>query len=145
LACNIFGKKKIKKENKKEEELNEEEELDEEHRKLKQIKTDDESEMVYYINDGLFHSFNCIFTENARPIFNPICLDKKINREIYYSSYIHGLTDKKTDIVASKYPLPELCINDWFFIENFGAYTIVLCTEYQGVKVKERIYYWCEN
>jgi ornithine decarboxylase len=102
LLCNVIGKKIFEK---------------------------DKKEIIYYINDGLYHSFSCLYCENAKLIFNPISINNNIDFKNTYCSIIHGPTEKETDIVAVDYFLPELNLSDWLYIENFGAYTICLTTE----------------
>jgi len=105
------------------------------------------------MNDGLYHSFSCLYCENAKPIFNPLTTKKDENNDLLYinldlkykqkyKSIIYGPTTKQMDLVAFDYLLPEIDMGDWFYIEEFGAYTISLVTKFNGIDIKQSFYYW---
>jgi diaminopimelate decarboxylase len=87
-------------------------------------------EYVYYINDGVYGSFNCIFFDHARPVIKTMCE----NGDQLYSSKIFGPTCDSIDVVAEKIMLPELFVGDWLYVDNFGAYTGAAGSEFNGME-----------
>jgi diaminopimelate decarboxylase len=102
LVLNIIGKKKIQDENN---------EL-----------------IIYYLNDGIYGSFNCIYFDNAEPIILP--LNKRDGK--LYKSRLFGPTCDSIDLIAEEIELPELVIGEWVYVENFGAYTIAASSNFNG-------------
>lgn len=54
------------------------------------------------------------------------------SNEPRYQSVIWGPTCDCTDKVADDYWIPELHVGDWLLIDNMGAYTVTLCTDFNG-------------
>uniref|UniRef100_A0A8P4JZG6 ornithine decarboxylase n=1 Tax=Dicentrarchus labrax TaxID=13489 RepID=A0A8P4JZG6_DICLA len=85
--------------------------------------------MMYYLNDGLYgFIFQCLCSMQAVK-----------SSEQKYQSIIWGPTCDSTDKLSDDYWLPELHVGDWLLIDNSGAYTVSLCTEYCGFE-RTRIY-----
>ncbi|NXS67894.1 DCOR decarboxylase, partial [Pandion haliaetus] len=88
LAVNIIAKKIVLKE---------------------QTGSDDEDDandktLMYYVNDGVYGSFNCILYDHAH--VKPV-LQKRFN-------------------------MPELQVGDWILFENMGAYTVAAASTFNG-------------
>lgn len=85
----------------------------------KKIVKDGEIMFRYFMNDGVYGSFNCIFFDHAKPLLVPFSQrsDKK------YPSVCYGPTCDSVDLINSTpIMLPELSVGDVMFVENFGAY-----------------------
>ena len=98
----------------------------------KKIITDDDGEktIIYYLNDGIYGSFNCIYFDHAKPIILPFNeRDGKLNR-----SRIFGPTCDSIDLITENIMLPELAIGEWVYVENFGAYTVAASSSFNGFK-----------
>lgn len=111
LACNIFSKRAVR---------------------------DDNGNIIrylYYCNDGVYHSFNCIFFDHQHPVpvvlphpnaTNPVDFSKD------YETYIFGPTCDSLDCVSKETRLPELDVGQWIYFENMGAYTAAAQTKFNG-------------
>ncbi|KAM3597285.1 uncharacterized protein V6R79_002578 [Siganus canaliculatus] len=74
--------------------------------------------MMYYLNDGVYGSLSCLMNDAAHSEVEP---------------YLHR--DKITD----RYRYPELHVGDWLLVDHMGAYTVSLCTDFNGFE-HARIY-----
>lgn len=105
LVLNVIGKKKI-------------------------INDNNESIIVYYLNDGVYNSFNCIFFDYSKPIILPFNeRDGKLHK-----SKIFGATCDSIDVITEEIMLPELAIGEWVYVENFGAYTVAASSSFNGIQ-----------
>lgn len=87
-----------------------------------------EKTFVYYLNDGMYGSFNCVHFDHAKPVICPFNeRDGKL-----YKSKIFGPTCDSMDKIADEVLLPELAIGEWCYIENFGAYTCAAASTFNG-------------
>jgi ornithine decarboxylase len=75
---------------------------------------------VYYINDGVYGSFNCIIFDHQHPKLIPVV---DIDDNTLYETQIFGNTCDSLDEIKQCVLLPELNIGDYLYVENFGAYT----------------------
>ena len=87
-----------------------------------------ERSFVYYLNDGMYGSFNCVHFDHAKPV---ICPFNERNGKLYKSK-IFGPTCDSMDKIAEEVLLPELAIGEWCYIENFGAYTCAAASTFNG-------------
>jgi ornithine decarboxylase len=94
----------------------------------KQYVKSDEKRFIYYLNDGVYKSFNCIHYDHQVPIIFPYNeRDGKL-----YKSTIFGPTCDSMDTITLQCELPELAIGEWVFVQNFGAYTTAAATTFNG-------------
>ena len=93
-------------------------------------------EFVYYLNDGVYGSFNCIFFDHAVP---EVCPFNERNGP-RYKSKIFGPTCDSIDKISDEVMLPELAIGEWCYIENFGAYTTAAASTFNGFQQTQVIY-----
>lgn len=97
-----------------------------------------DNKFIYYINDSIYGSFNCILFDNQDPEI--LLINKEKENEIKYESVIFGNTCDSLDEIKSTIYLPELEINDKIYIKNFGAYTSSASSNYfNGFKVENFI------
>ena len=90
----------------------------------------------YYMNDGIYGSFNCIYFDHQKPEILPY--NERDGES--YDSVIFGPTCDSMDTVCENIQLPELAIGEWCFIKNFGAYTVAAATDFNGFS-KLRAFY----
>jgi len=96
----------------------------------KVVKTDDDKTFVYYLNDGIYGSFNCIFFDHSKPIILPFNeRDGQLHK-----SRLFGPTCDSIDLIAEEIMLPELAIGEWVYVENFGAYTVAASSGFNGFR-----------
>uniref|UniRef100_A0A2K6K7X0 Ornithine decarboxylase n=1 Tax=Rhinopithecus bieti TaxID=61621 RepID=A0A2K6K7X0_RHIBE len=122
LAVNIISKKIVLKE---------------------QTGSDDEDEsseqtFMYYVNDGVYGSFNCILYDHAH--VKPLLQERPKPDEKYYSSSIWGPTCDGLDWIVERCDLPEMHVGDWMLFENMGAYTVAAASTFSGFQ-RSVIYY----
>ena len=98
--------------------------------KKKILDENDEEIIVYYINDGIYGSFNCIYFDHSKPVILPFNeRDGKLHK-----SKIYGATCDSIDKIAEDIMLPELAIGECVYIESFGAYTIASSSNFNGIE-----------
>jgi len=98
----------------------------------KKITTDDsgEKQIIYYLNDGIYGSFNCIYFDHTKPVILPFNeRDGKL-----FKSILFGPTCDSIDLISENIMLPELAIGEWVYVENFGAYTSAASSAFNGFK-----------
>lgn len=86
---------------------------------------------MYFINDGVYGSFNCMLYEDRK--VTPQLL--KINSTTEYPSSIWGPTCDGMDVIARSIMLPEVNIGDWIVFEDMGAYTLSAASAFNGFPV----------
>ncbi|KAK1333290.1 hypothetical protein QTO34_006831 [Cnephaeus nilssonii] len=120
-----------------------------------------EKTFMYYVNDGVYGSFNCILYDHAHvkpllqkvPPLSVLCVRsaycvregrRLVMRpkpdEKYYSSSIWGPTCDGLDRIVERCGLPEMHVGDWMLFENMGAYTVAAASTFNGFQ-RPTIYY----
>lgn len=103
---------------------------------------DTSKSMMYYVNDGVYASFNCLFYDHAE------CLPVLINDEHHsigsggrlYKSSIWGPTCDGLDVVVKECLLPELKTEEYMMFKNMGAYTLSGAVAFNGIPLARCIY-----
>lgn len=91
--------------------------------------SENEEIIIYYLNDGVYGSFNCIYFDNKKPIILPF---NERNEKTLYKSKIFGPTCDSIDLISKEIMLPELAIGEWVYVDNFGAYTTAASSSFNG-------------
>ncbi|XP_064364534.1 ornithine decarboxylase isoform X2 [Dromaius novaehollandiae] len=122
LAVNIIAKKVVLKE---------------------QAASDDEDDandktLMYYVNDGVYGSFNCILYDHAH--VKPVLQKRPKPDDSCYSCSIWGPTCDGLDRIVERFNMPELQVGDWILFENMGAYTVAAASTFNGFQ-RPTIYY----
>lgn len=105
LVLNVIGKKVVKDDN-------------------------DDTLIIYYLNDGIYGSFNCITYDHQHPVILPFNeRDGKLLK-----SKIYGATCDSMDMIGENIMLPDLSIGEWVYVENFGSYTVASSSEFNGIQ-----------
>jgi|LauGreDrversion4_1035100.scaffolds.fasta_scaffold01504_4 ornithine decarboxylase len=89
-----------------------------------------EKRILYYLNDGVYGSFNCIYFDHETPTILPF----NEREEKLYKSTIFGPTCDSIDMISENILLPELAIGEWVYVENFGAYTTASSSFFNGFR-----------
>eukprot|EP00055_Hartaetosiga_balthica_P004489 m.11813 g.11813 ORF g.11813 m.11813 type:complete len:454 (+) comp3892_c0_seq1:364-1725(+) len=95
------------------------------------------SSFMYYVNDGVYGSFNCIVFDHAAP--KPILLHATSSTKTFSSS-VWGPTCDSVDCVCPSVSLPELDIGDWLLFHNMGAYTACAASTFNGFQLANHFY-----
>ncbi|XP_060709420.1 ornithine decarboxylase [Hemiscyllium ocellatum] len=101
---------------------------------------DDECDrtVMYYVNDGVYGSFNCILYDHAH--VKPVLLKKQKSDEKLYLTSIWGPTCDGLDRIVERCSMPELQVGDWMVFENMGAYTVAAASTFNGFQ-RPQIFY----
>ncbi|PAV16472.1 ornithine decarboxylase [Pyrrhoderma noxium] len=100
--------------------------------------------VMYYINDGVYGSFNCILFDHQ--IVHPYVLSKGGSFHVPSSepvrpSSVWGPTCDSIDLVCPSTQLPEsLAVGDWLAFENMGAYTVCAASQFNGFELSNVTY-----
>nr|CAB3220013.1 ornithine decarboxylase [Phallusia mammillata] len=97
----------------------------------------EERAYMYYINDGLYGSFNCLFFDHAK--VTPTLLDVSA-KQSKFSSSIWGPTCDGLDRIIEHMLMPQLNTGDWIVWKDMGAYTIAAGSSFNGFKT-QKVYY----
>jgi ornithine decarboxylase len=97
---------------------------------------------VYYLNDGIYGSFNCIYFDHSLPKLIPF---NKNWDDTLYRSTVFGPTCDSMDIIAEAVLLPELFIGEWVYVKDFGAYTSASSSAFNGFKTRKFKYIFREK
>lgn len=93
--------------------------------------------IMYYINDGVYASFNCLFYDHAE--VSPILIkDTKSDR--LYKTSIWGPTCDGLDVVVKETYLPEMNTGEFMIFKNMGAYTLSGAVPFNGIPLPRCIY-----
>ncbi|KAK4509565.1 uncharacterized protein ATC70_007918 [Mucor velutinosus] len=102
-------------------------------------------EYMYYVNDGMYGSFNCIIFDHQ--IVHPKVLMKnevfaygQDLPEAQYESSVWGPTCDSIDCLNKSTRLPKLEPGDWLYFDNMGAYTICAASQFNGFRKSEVLY-----
>lgn len=86
---------------------------------------------MYYINDGVYGSFNCLLYDHQH--VTPLPLKRGCGKMI--PSSIWGPTCDGLDQVVENILLHEMELGDWIIFENMGAYTLPVASPFNGFPV----------
>lgn len=98
---------------------------------------DGEERFYYFIDEGIFGSFNCIPFDGVKPKLKPF---NNTKRGKLYKSRVYGPAMDDVDMISAEIELPELVVGEWCYFDNFGAYTTAAATEYDGFGVTKCVY-----
>lgn len=90
----------------------------------------DVNHVMYYINDGVYGSFNCLLYDHQ--VVKPILFQKPSDAEKKIASTIWGPTCDALDQLVLDIPMADLNIGDFMVFENMGAYTIPVASPFNG-------------
>jgi len=95
-------------------------------------------EILYYLSDGVYGSFNNIVFDHAQP--SPATFKTS---DITRKSCLFGPTCDSIDVICKDIDLPELEIGDWLYFMNMGAYTVAAASSFNGFKPPNAFYVVC--
>lgn len=110
-------------------------------REQKEDEENDQSETnyFYYINDGVYGSFNNLIYDHAQ--LNPTFLKDTSDLTLYRST-VFGPSCDGLDTLLKNYPLPKLDLDEFIYWRNMGAYTICASASFNGFPVPDVHYIW---
>lgn len=102
---------------------------------------EDKGSMMYYINDGVYGSFNCILYDHAEVEVEYL---KDLETEPKYSSSLWGPTCDGLDCILQQSQMPRLDVGDWVYFQNMGAYTLAAGSTFNGMP-RPKVLYFIED
>jgi len=89
--------------------------------------------VLLYLNEGIYHSFNCIFFDHQHPIPHCVFADKEKGkgREVVKTT-IFGPTCDSIDCICKDHDVPLMEVGEWFYFVDMGAYTVCAMTHFNG-------------
>jgi ornithine decarboxylase len=103
-----------------------------------------QKEVQYYVNDGVYQSFNCLFFDHVKlsgddvhplhPRAPPAGAPAKVVGTLF------GPTCDGLDCIVKRVPLPHLMVGDWLFFVDFGAYTTAAQSSFNGFGTHQQFY-----
>jgi ornithine decarboxylase len=90
----------------------------------------EEKTIIYYLNDGIYGSFNCIMFDHEHPMILPF----NERNEKQFRSRLFGPTCDSIDMISDEVMLPELATGEWVYSENMGAYTCAAGSNFNGFR-----------
>jgi len=88
-----------------------------------------EREILYYLSDGVYGSFNNIIFDHAHPEIIPLDESESKSKQ---RSCLFGPTCDSIDVVCKDVDLPDLKVGDWLYVLNMGAYTVASASHFNG-------------
>ena len=92
---------------------------------------------MYYLNDGVYGSFNCILFDHVHPQGRPLF---DAEGEELYPTTLWGPTCDSLDQIEANVAMRRLAVGDWMLHEDMGAYTCAASTTFNGFQRPKAIY-----
>ena len=100
---------------------------------------------MYYINDGVFGSFNCVISYNLINIPIPLKHSTDESSEhCVYPTIVWGQTCDSKDKLCET-TMPELSIGDWLYFDNMGGYSVGVASTFNGFGIPVKFHYVTES
>lgn len=94
---------------------------------------------MYYLNDGLYGSLNCVIYDHQNPLPKPLRAAPR-DADALFECSLWGPTCDSMDCITRKCVLPELEVGDWLYFDNAGAYTLAAGSTFNGFDRPTHIY-----
>eukprot|EP00057_Strongylocentrotus_purpuratus_P027659 XP_011682133.1 PREDICTED: ornithine decarboxylase [Strongylocentrotus purpuratus] len=92
----------------------------------------DEPAFMYYVNDGVYGSFNCLLFDHAE--VEAQLLKERDGDVQMYSTSVWGPSCDGIDRIIENHLMPELEVGEWLIFQDMGAYTMCASSEFNGFK-----------
>lgn len=101
----------------------------------------EDSETMYYVNDSLYSSFNCLLYDHA-VLKTPLSLTRQgdVKDTRLEASSVWGQTCDGLDCVMREVQLPVLAVGDWLLFKHMGAYTTAAGSDFNGFEKPGVVY-----
>jgi ornithine decarboxylase len=95
---------------------------------------------LYYVNDGIYGSFNCLVYEKHSVIPHTLVEGEAVEK---FKCTIFGPTCDGIDLISEEEHLPKLEVGDWLYFPNMGAFTATSSTAFNGFDLPKFHYFFC--
>ncbi|CCI49243.1 unnamed protein product [Albugo candida] len=98
-----------------------------------------ESSYMYFINDGLYGSFNCLIYDH--PEIQPVVLTTEpVESKNFHLASIWGPTCDGMDCIMKDVRMPQLRVGEWICFPSMGAYTCAAGSDFNGFAPPAKLY-----
>uniref|UniRef100_A0AC34QWU4 Ornithine decarboxylase n=1 Tax=Panagrolaimus sp. JU765 TaxID=591449 RepID=A0AC34QWU4_9BILA len=104
---------------------------------------DDKDGYMYYMNDGVYGSFNCKLFDHYSPVGEPLFPDPQKDKKKYPCT-VWGPTCDGLDQVEESTQMRQMKVGEWLYYRNMGAYTSVASSTFNGFE-KPKTYYFIDE
>lgn len=101
-------------------------------------KGESDPEVLYYLGDGVYGSFNCIMFDHYTPPL-PESVPAKHQNSLKRSR-VFGPTCDGLDTIYENVALPLLQVGDLLVFRHMGAYTVAAASNFNGINKPEIVY-----
>ncbi|GBP87042.1 Ornithine decarboxylase [Eumeta japonica] len=91
-----------------------------------------ETSTMYYINDGVYGSFNCVLYDHQHVVAEPL---REHDDEPLLPCSIWGPSCDSLDCVITDTRMPPLAVGEWLVFRDMGAYTLPVASPFNGFPV----------
>lgn len=103
-------------------------------RRKVRTRSEDDPEVLYYIGDGVYGSFNCMLYDHyTPPLPKAVPANGGLSDAKQLQSRVFGPTCDGLDTIYDCVSLPRLDIGDFMVFRNMGAYTIAAASHFNGI------------
>jgi ornithine decarboxylase len=102
---------------------------------------------MYYVNDGVYGSFNCILFDHAVVTPKVLARDGEflygtptMTSEKLFRCSLWGPTCDSMDCLTKEGVLPLMDVGDWLYFDSMGAYTMCAASTFNGFKKSSILY-----
>jgi ornithine decarboxylase len=107
-----------------------------------ELSSDDEPMFMYYLNDGVYGSFNCLLYDHAE-VTPKLYQPERYAGKPEFECSIWGPTCDALDVIKEKWMFPALEHGDWMIFEDMGAYTFAAASNFNGMPGPKLHYVIC--
>jgi len=104
------------------------------------VTSNDEPSHMYYVNDGVYGSFNSLLYDHAK-VKASVLVDAKAEK---FTSSVWGPTCDGLDCILEECRLPEMEVGEWMYFTDMGAYTMCAGSTFNGMP-RPVCYYYCSS
>eukprot|EP00854_Cymbomonas_tetramitiformis_P005751 gene5751-6943_t len=97
---------------------------------------------MYFVNDGVYGSFNCLLYDHAEVEAKALKMGDGTATSVpdLQASSVWGPTCDGLDCIVPQTKLPQLQVGDWLYFENMGAYTSAAGSRFNGMELPGKLY-----
>ena len=95
--------------------------------------------VMYYLNDGVYGSFNCTIFDHW--VVEPTPFVENVEGREMMLTTLWGPTCDSMDLIKKDVMLPEMEIGEWFIFKEMGAYTIAAASTFNGFQIPTLKYF----
>lgn len=105
------------------------------------LSQNDEPSHMYYVNDGVYGSFNSLLYDHASV---EVQVPMAYEAGGQFSSSVWGPTCDGLDCILEDIKLPELSIGQWLYFQDMGAYTMCAGSTFNGMP-RPQVFLYCNT